>query len=172
MATNMTSRMPKVKQPTSAEDILPALRTVVSRTRQRGMNESLGIKPGERVLLITDSTVNPIMPEAFQEAIRDAGGHVDVINLEGNPLLDDPIALVDGPNTTNWFPEWVWQAVQQADIVVCMAFFKFPHTPNLPWGRTDEYAANWRFKGRAIQWELPPDMLLSPSLTNPLEVWD
>ena len=97
MATNMNPRMPNVKQPTSAEDILPALRTVVSRSRTRGMNESLGIKPGERVLLITDSTVNPIMPEAFQEAIRDAGGHVNIINLEGYPQLDDPIELVDGP---------------------------------------------------------------------------
>src|SRR5579871_3336656 len=170
--TTMNPRMPSVKQPTSPEDILPALRTVVTRSRQRGMNESLGLKPGERVLLITDSTVNPIMTEAFGEAIRDAGGHADVINLEGYPLLDDPIELVDGPNTTNWFPEWVWNAVRQADVVVSLAFFKFPHTPNLPWGRQDEYAANWRFQGRALQWELPPDMLLSPALTYPLEIWD
>src|SRR5713101_4564921 len=95
----MTARMPKVLQPTSPEDVLPALRTVVTRTRQRGMNEALGLKPGERVLMITDSTIDPILTEAFQEAIRDAGGHVDIINLEGYPLMDDPITLVDGPNT-------------------------------------------------------------------------
>lgn len=171
MATTMTPRMPNVKQPTSPEDILPALRTVVTRPYQRGMNEALGLKPGERVLLITDSTVDPILPQAFQEAIRDAGGHADVINLEGYPLLEDPIDLVDGPNTSKWFPEWTWEAAKQADVLVCLAFFKFPHTPNLPWGR-DAYKANWRLTGRAIQWELPPDMLLAPSLTYPLEIWD
>jgi hypothetical protein len=164
--------MPKVKVPTTPEDILPALRTVVQRKAVRGMNESLGIKPGENVLLITDSTINPILPEAFQEAIRDAGAHATVINLEGTPLLDDSIDLVDGPNTSNWYPDWVWKAVETSDVVVALAFFKFPHTPNLPWGRKDTYSANWRFKGRALQWELPPDMLLAPSLTYPLEIWD
>src|SRR5437588_12966623 len=123
MATDMTPRMPAVKKPTSAEDIIPALRTVVSRTRQRGMNESLGIKPGERVLMITDSTVDPIMSEGFQEAIRDAGGHVDIVDLEGYPSLKDPIDLVDGPNTSNWYPEWVWEAAKSADVLLCLAFF-------------------------------------------------
>ena len=167
----MTPRMPQVHQPTSPEDILPALRNVVTRPYQRGMNEVLGLKPGERVLMITDSTINPIMEQGFQEAIRDAGGHVDIVNLEGYPLLDDPIDLVDGPNTSNWYPEWLWEAAKKADVVLCLAFFKFPHTPNLPWGR-NEYSADWRLKGRAIQWELPPDMLLCPSLTYPLEIWD
>jgi hypothetical protein len=163
--------MPQVKQPTSAEDILPALHTVVTRPNVRGMNEALGLKPGERVLMITDSTVNPIMEQGFQEAIRDAGGHVDIVTLEGYPLLEDPIDLVDGPNTSNWYPQWVWDAAKSADVLLCLAFFKFPHTPNLPWGR-DAYAAPWRINGRAIQWELPPDMLLCPALTYPLEVWD
>jgi hypothetical protein len=172
MATTMSPRMPKVSQPTSAEDILPALRTVVTRTTNRSLNESLGMKPGERVLMITDSTIS-ILSEGFQEAIRDAGGHVDIINLEGYPLLDDPIALVDGPNTSRWFPEWTWEAAKHADILLCLAFFKHPHTPNLPWGRQSRsYTAPWRINGRAIQWELPPDMLLSPSLTYPLELWD
>jgi len=173
MPTTMNPRMPEVRQPTSPEDILPALRTVVGRTTQRTMNESLALKPGERVLIVTDSTIDPILAEGFQEAIRDAGGHVDVINLEGYPLLEDPIELVDGPNTSKWFPEWIWEGAKQADVLLCLAFFKFPHTPNLPWGRRSRsYSADWRLKGRAIQWELPPDMLLSPSLTYPLELWD
>jgi hypothetical protein len=57
-------------------------------------------------------------------------------------------------------------------VVVCLAFFKFPHTPNLPWGNRGEYPADWKLEGRAVQWELPPDMLLSPALTYPLDVWD
>jgi len=161
--------MPVVKEPTSAEDILPALRTVVSRQPQRVFNEGLSLKPGERVLIVTDSTISPMLSEGFQEAIRDAGGHVDVVNLEGYPLMDDPLDLVDGPNTTNWYPEWLWQAANQADVLLCLAFFKFPHTPNLPFGRKTERP---RIKARAIQWELPPDMLIDPSLTFPLEVWD
>jgi len=167
----MIPRMPEVRQPTSPEDLLPNLRTVVTRKPQRGMYESLGLIPGERVLMITDSTVSPLLTEAFGEAIRDAGGHVDTVNLEGYPLLEDSIDLVDGPNTSRWYPEWVWEASKQADVLLCLAFFKFPHTPNLPWGR-HAYNANWRLRGRAIQWELPPDMVLAPSLTYPLEVWD
>lgn len=173
MATRMTPRMPEVRQPTSAEDLLPALRTVVTRTPQRSFNEGLALKPGERVFMVTDSTISPLLTEAFQEAIRDAGGHVDVVNLEGYPLLDDPLELVDGPNTTNWYPQWAWEGAKQADVLLCLAFFKFPHTPNLPWGRGGNTPANpVKIKARPVQWELPPDMLLSPSLTYPLEVWD
>ncbi len=171
MATRMTPRMPAVREPTSPEDILPALRTVVTRIPQRSFNEGLGLKPGERVMIVSDSTINPILPEAMQEAIRDAGGHVDVINLEGYPLMDDPLELVDGPNTTKWYPQWVWEAAKQADVLVCLAFLKFPHTPNLPWGRGAR-SLGWSIKARPVQWELPPDMLLSPSLTYPLELWD
>jgi hypothetical protein len=45
----MTPRMPVVKEPTSASELVPVLRRVVTRTPQRGMNEGLGLKPGERV---------------------------------------------------------------------------------------------------------------------------
>jgi len=172
MATKlMTPRMPKVKEPTSAKEILPALKTVVTRTPQRGMNEGLSLKPGERVLMITDSTINPILPEAFEQAIRDAGGHVDTVNLEGYPLMEDPIALVDEQNTQNWYPEWIWEGAKQADVVLCLAFLKFPHTPKLPFGREAKKAGQ-AMKGRPVQWELPPDMLLNSSLTYPLDVWD
>jgi hypothetical protein len=163
--------MPKVKEPVSAEEILPALRTVVTRTPQRNFQEGLSLKPGERVLMVTDSTINPILPEAFEEAIRDAGGHVDTVNLEGYPLMEDPIELVDEQNTQNWYPDWIWQGAKQADVVLCLAFLKFPHTPKLPFGREAKKTGE-AIKGRAVQWELPPDMLLNSSLTYPLDVWD
>jgi hypothetical protein len=163
--------MPKVQEPISAKDILPALRTVVTRTPQRNFNEGLSLKPGERVLMVTDSTINPILPEAFEEAIRETGSHVDTVNLEGYPLMEDPIALVDEQNTQNWYPEWVWQAAGQADVVLCLAFLKFPHTPKLPFGR-EARASGQAIKARAVQWELPPDMLLNSSLAYPLDVWD
>ncbi|HEY3118430.1 MAG TPA: hypothetical protein VGK54_16935 [Chloroflexota bacterium] len=168
----ITPRMPKVIEPTSAEDILPALRTVVTRTPERSFHEGLSLKPGERVMIVTDSTINPILGEAFQEAIRDAGGHADMVTLEGNPGMDDPLELVDGPNTTNWYPNWLWQGAAQADVILCLAFFKFPHTPNLPWSSQRGPQTNPNFKARPVQWELPPDMLLSSSLTYPLELWD
>ncbi|NIO10749.1 MAG: hypothetical protein GTO40_23205, partial [Deltaproteobacteria bacterium] len=147
------------------------LKEVVNRTPQRGMYEGLGLKRGERVFMISDSTIDPILPEAFEQAIRDSGGHCDTVNLEGYPLLDDPLELVDGPNTTNWYPEWVWEGAKRSDIILCLAFFKFPHTPSLPFGR-EARKAGTAIKARAVQWELPPDMLLSPSLTYPLDVWD
>ncbi len=171
MAT-MVPRMPVVHEPTTLAEILPALRTVVTRKPKRSFEEGLSLEPGQRVLIITDSTISPLLVEGLQQAIREFQGHVDVVNLEGYPLVDDPLALVDGPNTTNWYPSWVWEAAQQADILLCLAFFKFPHTPNLPWGRTARENGIPPIKARPIQWELPPDMLLSPSLTYPLEIWD
>ena len=174
MAT-MTARMPQVREPASVEELLPALRTVVTRKPQRVMNEGLALKPGERVFIVTDSTISPLLTEAFQQAIREAGGHVDVVNLEGYPSLEHPLDLVDGPNTTNWYPPWIWDGARQADVLLCLAFFKFPHTPNLPFGRRDGQSGQTEaipFKARPVQWELPPDMLLSPALTYPLEVWD
>jgi hypothetical protein len=169
--TPMTPRMPQVREPTSAEELLPALRTVVTRKPQRSFNEGLALKPGERVFMITDSTISPLLSEAFGEAIRDAGGHVDVVNLEGYPRMEDPMELVDTQNTKRWYPDWIWEGAKQADVLLCLAFLKFPHTPNLPWGRGAQ-GAGWSLKARPVQWELPPDMLLSPSLTYPLELWD
>lgn len=173
--TPMTPRMPQVREPTSAEDLLPALRSVVTRKPERTFHEGLALKPGEQVCIVTDSTISPLLTEAFQEAIRDAGGHVDVINLEGFPLLEDPLELVDGPNTTNWYPDWVWEGARRADVLLCLAFFKFPHTPNLPFGRrfgSTPGSDAPPIKARPVQWELPPDMLFSPALDYPLEVWD
>jgi hypothetical protein len=161
-------RMPQVREPTSPEDILPALRTIVTRRPDQFAREGLALKRGDRVLIVTDSTINPLLPEAFSDAIRELGGHADVVNLEGYPLIDDPLELVDGPNTTKWFPSWIWDAANQADVLLCLAFFKFPHTPNLPWGR----GAQNPIKARPIQWQLPPDMLLSSLITYPIEVWE
>ncbi len=169
--TPMVPRMPQVREPTSPEELLPALRTVVTRTPQRSFHEGLALKPGERVFMITDSTISPVLTEAFQEAIRDAGGHVDVVSLEGYPLLEDPVELVDTQFSDRWYPDWIWEGAKQAEVLLGLAFLKFPHTPNLPFGRGVPAGASG-LKARAVQWELPPDMLLSPSLTYPLEVWD
>ena len=72
--------------------------------------------------MITDSTISPLLSEAFGEAIRDAGGHVDVVNLEGYPLMEDPLELVDIQNTKRWYPDWIWEGAKQADVLLCLAF--------------------------------------------------
>ncbi|HEY3117245.1 MAG TPA: hypothetical protein VGK54_10935, partial [Chloroflexota bacterium] len=166
----LTPRMPEVKEPTSPEEILPGIRNIVTRKQRNSFEEGLELKPGERVMIVTDSTINPILGEAFQEAIRDAGGHADMVTLEGYPGMDDPLALVDGPNTTNWYPDWLWKGAAQADVVLCLAFLKFPHTPALPWGIRQRPSAG--FKARPIQWELPPDMVMNASLTYPMDIWE
>ena len=87
-------------------------------------------------------------------------------------IRDHEVVFREPSTGQKWIltPERVVQLQFQlgSDVVVCLAFFKFPHTPNLPWGGRGEYAADWRLEGRAVQWELPPDMLLSPALTYPL----
>ncbi len=167
MQSENTSRMAQVKEIKSPEDIIPALSTIVKRVPQRGFKSGLGLglKAGERVYMVTDSSIDPILTEAFIEAIREAQGLVDLVELEGYHDLTDSIEIVDTMFSHNWFPDWVWEGAKQADVFLRLAFMKFPHTPNLPFPRGTR-------KPRIVGWEIPPDVLLSSCMTYPSDVWE
>lgn len=165
MQSEMKPRMTQVKEIRSPEDILPALSNIVKRVPQRGFNEGLGLKAGERVYMVTDNSIDPILTEALVEAIREARGVVDRVDLEGYHDLTDPIDIVDTIGGHNWFPDWVWEGAKQADVFLRMAFMKFPHVPNLPIPMRSR-------SPRILEWEIPPDILLSSCMTFPLDVWD
>ena len=164
-------RIPAVEEITSVDQILPAVRLIVKRKPPEYLTEgleawfeSLNLKPGEKVLILTDTSINPILTEAFTQAIKEAGGKIDMITLEGYPDLRDPVDLVDKMFSNNWFPQWVWDAIAKTDVLLQLAFLKVAHTPNVP-----RYV---RGKPRALAWELPLDLLISDYLEYPLEVWD
>lgn len=160
----LTARMPKITEVTSVEQVLPAIRKVVKR-ESRSLAEGLALKPGEHVSMVTDSTLNPFLPQAFEIAIKEAGGTVERIDLEGRPDLTEPIDLVDTFFGNNWLPNSVWERAKAADVFFHLAFIKMAHTPNLPVPRSSK-------KPRVVEWEVAPDLLLSDWLDFPLELWD
>lgn len=166
MGTEKTSRMPLTTEIKTSEQILPVISTIVRRAPGRIFEEGLNLAAGEKVFMVTDSTIDPILTAAFIEVIRDLKGHVDLVELEGYPDLTDPAEIVDTMFACNWFPSWVWEGAKQSDVFLRLAFMKFPHTPNLPLAR------DGTTKPRIVEWELPPDILLASCVTYPTAVWD
>lgn len=156
-------RMPKVSRVTSVDQVMPALRIIVKRKRGNQV-EGFDLKPGQKVLIVTDQTVDPLLPEALKLAIAEAGGQTEVIELEGFPALKEPVELVDNQFSTNWFPDWVWDKALQADVFVHLAFLKPAHTPNLP---TEGLA-----RPVALGWELPLDLMNDDYFGFPIELRD
>ncbi len=101
---------------------------MISR-KPANMYEGLEVRKGQRVLFINDTTADQLVVESFSAAIQEKGAHVDVITLEGFRGLKDPVDIVDSMFSENWYPQWAWQAANEADIVFLTAFLKKPHTP-------------------------------------------
>lgn len=160
----LTPRMPDVPKVTSVEQILPAVRLAV-KNEARVLKEALALKPGEKVCMVTDDTINPILPQAFEIAIKEAGGTVDRIDLEGPRDLTDPLDLVDKLFGNNWYPSWVWDRAKAADVFLHFAFIKLPHTPNAPIHLDG-------VNPRVVEWECAPDLLTGDWINFPLELWD
>lgn len=160
--TNAPSpRTPLIPDITRVEQLLPVARTVVKRSGSN-MFEGLDLKPGDKVLIISDSTLDPVVIEAFTIAIHESGGHVEEIKLEGFPHLTEPIDIIDTMFGNNWYPDWIWKAVHQADIVLQGAFFKKPFVASADWGA----------KAHVIPMEWTGDVLASGYETFPVEVRD
>ncbi|MFC1962932.1 hypothetical protein ACFLWB_02925, partial [Chloroflexota bacterium] len=124
-------RMPALRQVTAVDEILPIVRTIVRRKPPSHMLEGMELKPGEKVLILSDSTVDQLVVDAFAIAVREAGGFIDIITLNGSPGLTDALDLLDGFFSNNWWPSWCWTAIQQADVFMPAAFMKVAHTPNI-----------------------------------------
>jgi hypothetical protein len=113
------------------EQLLPVAR-LIARRKETNLMLGSDLKEGERVLIVSDTTFDPLVQDALSQAIREVGNHVDIIELEGFPNLTDPVELLDGFFSNNWYPEWVWEAASTYDLMLCGAFMKLPHTPNVP----------------------------------------
>lgn len=158
-----TPLTPKVKDVKTVETLLPFARQIVKR-KGRNMLDGLSLKPGMKVLMIVDSTNDRLVQQAFEIAIEESGGKLNKITLRGFPELKEPVELVDAQFSRNWWPEWVWQAVKKADMVMQGAMLKTAHTPNLP--------VNTRKNPRFVDMEWTADLLASNYETFPIEVRD
>ncbi|MBI4527445.1 MAG: hypothetical protein HY695_26930 [Deltaproteobacteria bacterium] len=154
-------RMPKVSRVASVEQLLPTAREMVSRTAAT-MYEGIEVKKGQKVLVVNDTTADQLVVQALATAILERGAHVDTITLEGFRGLTDAGEMVDSMFSSNWYPQWVWDAANQADIVLITAFLKAPHTP-LPRLLNDPVVQNV---------EITADLMLSEYETFPVELRD
>lgn len=156
-------RTPEHKDIKNVEPLLPITRQIVKRKGYL-MLDGLSLKPGMKVLMIADSTNDRLVQDAFQIAIDEAGGKLEKIMLHGYPGITEPVELVDAMFSRNWWPDWVWQAVKQADIVLQGAMLKTAHTPNLP--------VNTRSNPEFVDMEWTADLLASNYEAFPIEVRD
>ncbi len=100
------------------EDIVPAAVDNLSRP-----GYVPGMQPGEKVLIITDRSVDPLTAEAFYVAAwRLGASEVDTIMLQGRLDVTDPTELVLEIFEKNPWPQWVWDAAAGYDRVLPLSF--------------------------------------------------
>ena len=155
--------MPKVEEVASVTALLPIARQIVRRPGYQ-MLDGLNLKPGMKVLMVVDSTNDRLVQEAFEIAVPEAGGILEKIMLHGFPGMTEPVELVDAMFSRNWWPDWVWEAVKKADIVMQGAMLKTAHTPNLP--------VDTRKNPEFVDMEWTADLLASDYEAFPLELRD
>lgn len=154
-------KMPVVKPVKSVDELMPMARYMVSHDPPN-MYDGIEVKKGQRVLLVTDQTADRMVFEAFSAAFKERGTHVTVIDLEGFVGLKDAGELVDNTFSNAWYPGWVWEAANEADVVLLMAFLKPPHTP-LPKLPNKPVIDNL---------ELTADLMISEHNSYPVEIRD
>ncbi len=152
-------RMPKVDRVTSVAQLMPTAREMMSR-KVANMYEGMEIKKGQKVLFVNDTTSDQMVIQALAQASMERGAQVDVITLEGFRGLKDAGELVDNMFSNNWYPEWVWTAANNYDIVLLTAFIKAAHCPlpELP------------NKPDVDNWEITADLMLSDYERFPVEL--
>ncbi len=83
-----------------------------------------GMKSGEKVLIVTDRSVDPLTKEAFYVAAwRLGASQVDTIELQGRLDVTDPADIILQIFETNWWPQWVWAAAADYDRLIPLAYF-------------------------------------------------
>lgn len=122
------------------------------------------LKPGMKALMMVDSTNDPLVQDAFQIAVEEAGGKLEKIMLRGYPELKEPVELVDTMFSRNWWPDWVWQAIKDADILLQGAFLHRAYSPRA--------STDVRNKTRLVSLAWPADTLASSYETFPIELRD
>ncbi|MDZ4247420.1 MAG: hypothetical protein U1D67_09915, partial [Dehalococcoidia bacterium] len=122
-------RIPKATRITSVEQLLPTARDMVSKEASH-MYEGVLVNKGTKVLFVNDPTADQLVVESLTIAMRERGANVTTINLEGFPGLKDPVDMLDNMFSNNWYPDWVWDAAKQTDVLLITAFIKEAHTPH------------------------------------------
>ncbi|MDH3639738.1 MAG: hypothetical protein OES09_14935 [Gammaproteobacteria bacterium] len=102
----------------TVEDLVPAAMNVLRQPRLAPPME-----PGEKVLIVSDRSVDPLTTEAYYVAAWRLGARqVDSIQLQGRPEVTDPTELILELFEKNWWPQWVWDAAAGYDRLIPTAY--------------------------------------------------
>jgi hypothetical protein len=104
--------------PTSAEALLRYARLYV---------QALEVKPGERVVIMSDRSIPAIKNQAFVMAAEDAGAKATLIVVPGYPEARTPEQMFEHW-LHMWWPEWVFTAFRQADAVATLSNVTHNHS--------------------------------------------
>jgi len=154
-------KMPKVERITDVQQLMPMARVMVNR-EEVSMYDGWLINPGQKVLFINDATSDQLVVEALAEAAREKGAHVTIITLEGFTGLKDSTEMLDNMFSNNWYPDWVWKAANEADLVMLTSFIKAPYTPKPKFSNNPKFA----------NVEITADLMVSAHETYPVELRD
>lgn len=100
------------------EDILPAAMDNLSEP-----GYVPGMKAGEKVLIVSDRSVDPLTKEAFYVAAwRLGASQVDTVVLQGRLDVSDPADIILQIFETDWWPKWLWDAAATYDRVIPLAY--------------------------------------------------
>ena len=157
-------RLPEYLQPITLkpvfrpEPLLQAARQV--------MGEVASVVPGEQVLILSDSSISPLLPQVFEQAAREKKAQVRVYSL---PLsaASDSATLLREQHWKNWWPKAVWDEVRTADVVVALAYLN-PEFLKEPLISGQIESGRLRF----ISVTAIPELLAAPGALYPPEIID
>ena len=122
-------RMPELPSPSKVEDLIPGVLKVL---------REIGIRSDSRVLVVSDSTVEPLVNEALFAGAQKLGAKAELILLHGYPEVKSSLQQIRIWGL-NWWPEWVWDlAAREYQFIVSPSFLVHIHTSKgkmrmMPW---------------------------------------
>jgi hypothetical protein len=85
------------------------------------------IKPGEEVLILSDTTVDPDVVNAYRIAAELAGGNVSVLTLKSRIAGAGPNKILDEGYFVPW-PKMAWHAMVAANVCLNLSYFIEVHS--------------------------------------------
>ncbi|MDA2933849.1 hypothetical protein MYX82_05845 [Acidobacteria bacterium AH-259-D05] len=140
------------------EPLLQAARKVIS--------DVAFVQAGEKVLILSDSSINPLLPQVFEQAALEKQAQVHVYSLP-LPNAADAEALLREQHWRNWWPPETWNQVRTADAVVALAYLN-PEFLKEPLISGQIESGQLRF----VSVTAVPELLAAPGAYYPSEIID
>ena len=136
------------------------------RAAREVIGEVASVRAGETVLIVSDSSVNPLLPQVFEQAAREQDAEVHVHSLP-LPEASNAGALLEGQHWRNWWPPEIWDQFRTADAVVALAYLN-PEFLKEPLVSGQIESGELRF----VSVTAVPELLAAPGAHYPDEIID